>query len=101
MNFASGNYIDGYIRTLEALGLDEGEKSLQLTPTEWANDFTIFAIKLASGPVGQGVRSIVPSGSASLSLVFAEALTEAVDVVMMLETQATLEIDHLRNVIMS
>ena len=45
-SWADGNYIKDYMTFLAELGYDTGDNCAQITPTEWANGYTLLAFKL-------------------------------------------------------
>ena len=53
-NFASGQYITAYSTFLQELECDTEDKSVSLTPSEWANGYTLFAFKITDGSIGPG-----------------------------------------------
>ena len=68
-NFANGQYIMAYSTFLQELECDTGNKSVSLTPFEWANGYTLYAFKITDGPIGPGTygpRSKSATGSARL-----------------------------------
>ena len=51
-NFATGQYIKAYSTFLQELECDTGDNSVSLTPSEWANGYTLSAFKITDGPIG-------------------------------------------------
>ena len=51
MNFTTGDYELAYINTLEAIGMDTGNRALAIKPSEWASGYNLYAFKLQPGPV--------------------------------------------------
>ena len=44
-NFATGQYIKAYSTFLKELECDIGDTSVSLTPSEWANGYTLYVLK--------------------------------------------------------
>lgn len=99
MDYATGNYQRAYLNTLAALGLDNDNRSISLTPTDFANGFAIYGFKIAPGPVDGTVHTTANSvGSIVVNATFAAALLVNVDMIVYAETPAVLEIDKLSSV---
>ena len=103
-SWADGNYIKDYMTFLSELGYDTGDKCAQISPTEWANGYTLFAFKLTPGPIGSGVagpRTHAKSGNARLELSFAQPTQENIKIVLMYQSPAVLEVDLWNNVVLT
>ena len=69
LNFATGQYIKAYSTFLQELEFDTGDKSVSLTPSVWANGYTLYAVKITDGfikPETYGPRSKSTTESARL-----------------------------------
>ena len=78
-NLANGQYIKDYMTLLQELECDTGDKSVSLTPSEWANGYTLYAFKITNGPIGPGTygpRSKSATGSARLEVSLAATVNE-------------------------
>ena len=78
--------------------------SLQLTPHQWANGYTLFAFKLTEGLIGScvaGPRSHSNDKNFRLKLIFLKAMTANLKLNLIYQTHALLEIDMFNNVVMS
>ena len=53
-NFANGQYKKAYMTFLEELECNTGDKSVSLTPSEWANGKTLYAFKITDGLIRPG-----------------------------------------------
>ena len=99
MDFAKKDYMRAYLNTLQALGLDTDNRAIDITPDEFGGGYTIYGFKVAPGPVDGAVHTLANSvGSIVANLTFATALTENVDMIVLAETPAILEIDKLSGV---
>ena len=94
-NFATGDYIREYYCFLEGLGLDVGTKSIDITPTDWSTSYNLYVFRL----MPSGIQSIPVSGSARLELKFSIATAQNIIAILYSESNAILEIDRYRNVI--
>ena len=99
MDFAKKDYMRAYLNTLQALGLDNDNRAIDITPDEFGSGYTIYGFKIAPGPVDGTVHTLANSvGSIAANLTFAAALTANVDVIVLAETPAIIEIDKLSSV---
>ena len=99
MNYATGDYQRAYLNTLAALGLDNGNRGISLTPEEFAAGFNIYGFRIAPGPIDGTVFSSSNSvGGLTVDVKFAGALQAAVDMIVFAESPAILEIDTLSTV---
>ena len=96
-NFARSDYIREYLGLLEALNLDIGPKTIDLSPSDWANACPIFMFRIAPS----GLPSIPRTGTARLDLKFTGATGQAINVLLYAEYPAIVEIDRDRNVIVA
>ena len=99
-DFANKDYINSYIAVLSALGYDIGPNCWDLTPQEWANGYTIFAFKITPGPIGT-IRSPPRTGSIRLELKFSSATGANINVLLLSQQPAELQIDKFKNIINS
>ena len=70
-NFANGEYKRAYMQFLQELEFDNGDKCVNLTLSEWANRYTLYAFKITDGLIGHGTygpRSMSTTGSARLEI---------------------------------
>jgi len=102
LSFRDGeeDYLRGYMLLLEALGIDEGDRSIDLTPEEWASGYTIFGFKITPGPIGaSGARSIQRSGSLRIEVKFSTPTAININLLLYAEYPNLVEIDRFRNMI--
>jgi hypothetical protein len=96
MDFANHDCQRAYLNTLAALGLDNDNRAIDLTPDDFENGFAIFGFKIAPGPIEGVVHTVANRvGSLTVNIVFSVAITANVDMIVFAETPATLEIDKL------
>ena len=82
-NFANGQYLKAYMTLLQELECDTGDKSISLTPSEWANGYMIYTLQVTDGqmkPETYGPRSKSATGSARLEMPLAAAVNENIKV---------------------
>ena len=94
-NFATGDYIREYFLFLEGLGLDLGTKSINVTPSDWARNCNVYVFRL----MPSGIASIPVTGSVRIEMKFAGATGHNINLLLYSESNALLEIDRYRNVI--
>ena len=100
--FANKQYIKAYMTFLQELKCDTGDKSLSFTPSEWANGYSLYAVKITDGPIGPGnygPRSKSATGSASLEVSFAEAMNENIKMILLYQMLGRLEFDRFNAVL--
>ena len=101
-NFANGQYKTDYYTMLEQLECDSGDECISLTPSDWANGYTVYALKITDGPIGPdtyGRRSKSATGSVRLKVAFAAAVNENIKVILLYQMLGRLEFDQFQNVI--
>ena len=101
-NFANGQYNRAYMQFLQELECDTGDKSVNLTPSEWANGYTLYAFKITDSPIGPGTygpRFKSATGSARLEIFFAKAVNKNIKVVVFYQMLGRIEFDQFKQVI--
>ena len=99
MDFATKDCTRAYLNTLQALGHDVDNQAIDISPADFVSGYTIYGFKIAPGPVDGVVHTLANSvGSVVANLTFATALTENVDMIVLAERPAILEIDKLSSV---
>jgi hypothetical protein len=98
-DFATKDYWRAYVNTLASLELDNGNRAITLTGSDFASGFTVFGFKIAPGPVdGVIFNAANNTGSIVVNATFSAALTANVDMIVYAETPSTIEIDKLSSV---
>ena len=92
---ASSEYIREYLGVLEGLSIDTGNKSIALTPTEWANDYPLFIFRISPG----GLPTLPKTGAANLSIKFRDPTPNIITIIVYSEFSNFLEIDRDRNLV--
>ena len=95
-NFATGQYIKAYSTFLHKLKCDTCDKSVSVTPSEWANEYTLYAFKITEGPIGPGTygpRFKSAIKSARLVVSFAAAMTENIKMVLLYQMLNRIDFD--------
>ena len=100
MDFTSKQYIKAYRFLLKQLELSEGDKSLCLSPDDWANGYTFFAIRIVPHPSGPGIEQVKSRDSnVRLELQFdSGSPSETVSVIVLAEHSDALLIYESRQV---
>ena len=96
-NFTTGDYIREYYGLLEGIGLDTGNKAIDLTPEEWASSLPLFIFRL--NPCG--LPSLPQVGAARLVLKFRTPTPNVITVMIFSEVPTIAEIDQYRNLILA
>jgi len=103
-NFDNGQYIKDYITMQTQLGFGKGDKCVSLTPTKWAEGYTIYAFQITDGPIGSGTegpRSRSTTGAVRLEVGFAAAQNTNIKVIVLSQSLGVLEFDEFKNVVIS
>ena len=101
-NFANGQYLKAYLTLVQELECDTGDKSISLTPSEWANDYTLYDFKITDGPIGSGTyhpRSKSTTGSACLEVSFAAPVNENIKVIVYYQSPGKIEFNQFKAVL--
>ena len=94
-NFTTGDYIREYFLFLEGLGLDLGHKSINVTSEDWVQNCNIYVFRL----MPSGIPSVPPTGSVRLELKFRTQTPHNINLLLYSESNALVEIDRDRNII--
>ena len=97
-NFEEGDYIRSYFGVLEALGFDVGPICWDITPEEWEEGYNLYAFKVTPGPIGM-VKTPSRVGSIRIELRFAAATTFNINILLLSQQGAELQIDKYKNVL--
>ena len=97
-NFANIDYISSYYGVLEALGFDIGPTCWDLKPEEWANGYNLYAFKITPGPIGT-VHTPTRVGSIRLIIKFAAATGANINVLLLSQQSAEIQVDKYKNII--
>ena len=98
-NFAAdgADYNREYLGTLSALDLDSDcERTLCITPQQWAAGYTFFAFKLFPNQ-----SQSQPTGSLRLELRFANQTQHIVNIILLAESAGAIEIDKYKNILIT
>ena len=90
------------ITFLSQLKFNKGDKSVALTPYEWANGYTLYAFQTTDGPIGSGAhspRSAISTGKLRLSIGFSEANNTTIKVIVLSQSVGVIDINQFKNVV--
>jgi len=96
-NFTNADYLREYFLFLEGLGLDLGTKSIDITPEQWARNCNFYVFRL----MPSGIPSLPSIGSARIELKFGTPTPHNINLLFYSESNALMEIDRYRNIILS
>ena len=97
-NFVTGDYLREYLTVLAQMGYDVGPDTWSINPTKWATGYTIWVFKVTPGAIG-AVRSNQVTGDIRLDVKFTAATTANINLIILSEEPATLEIDKFNHVL--
>ena len=86
------------------LGFAKGDKCGNETPTEWANNYTIYAFNVTKEPIGSGTegpRSRSTTGFIRLEVGYAESQNTNIKVLLLFQNRRVLKCDAFKNVVVS
>ena len=75
---------------------------MSLTPSKWANGYTLYAFKITDGPIRPGLygpQSKSAIGSARLEVSFTAAVNENIKVVLLYQMLGRIEFDRFNVVL--
>ena len=84
------------------MNLHKGDKSVALTPEEWANEYTLYAFKTTDGPIGPGAqtpRSCISTGKLRLSIGYAQLNNQSIKVILYSQSVGFIDINQFTNVV--
>ena len=99
-DFAKGLYLRSYVQTMNALNYFNTDDTNGLTPSEFANGYTLYAFDLtADGQLNAAHRQPITSKNLRLELGFEKELPNTINVVLYAVYDSAIEITQLRDVI--
>jgi len=88
-----------YFEVIKSMGDLAGGVAINLTPSEFAEGYTFFPLKLTPGPIKvHGLKSPSRHGSVRIELKFRNALPRNINVIVLAEFDAYLRIEGAKNV---
>jgi hypothetical protein len=104
-NFAADakgrNYISGYLALFEGTGRGGSDFGNDLTPTDFADGYTLFVYNLDPEFKRGKYLNLVKRANVRLEIKFAKALTETVNIVIYAEHPNLYEVDEAHNIIVT
>ena len=99
-NFNKNTYLRSYVQTMRALNYYNTDDTNGITPSQWANGYTIYAFDLTSNKdVSTNCLQANLSRNLRLELSFEKALASTINVLIYAVTDSMIEITQLRDVI--
>lgn len=100
-DFTNGRYIREYAQLFDGIGALFADKGLAISREEFANGFTIFVFDLTPDQNCQSCLSPAKTGTIRIELKFANPTTATINLLLLAEYDAWIEIDKFRNIITS
>jgi hypothetical protein len=98
--FSTKAYIKEYHKCLSEIGLNNGDRAIDINPEDWANGDTWFWFKVTPGVISPySPRELPRTGSLKLQVSFGTATAVSVNVICYAQYLGHIEIDVNRNVI--
>jgi hypothetical protein len=97
-DFGNGKIIDGYWTLLQATGKVLKDVDIDISREDYVDGYTLFGWDLSPDLCEDDHFNLVKTGSVRLSIDFAEALPNTVNVITYAEFENILEVDRNRNV---
>ena len=101
-NFANNKYLKDYNTFLSQVNLHKGDKSVALTPEEWANGYTLYKFKTTDRPIGPGAqtpRFCISTNKVRLSIGFAKPNNQSIKVILYSKSVGFININQFKNVV--
>ena len=101
-NFANNQYRKDDNTFISKLNRHKGDKSVSLTPKEWANGNTLYAFKTTDGSIGpkaQTPRSCISTGKLRLSIGFAQPNNQSIQVILYSQSVGFIDINQFKTVV--
>lgn len=99
LNYEAGEYILAYRNLFTALGKVNQDESINITRWEYPNGFALYAYDLTPDSCTNECFSLIKNATVRVDLKFADALTNALTLIVVLEFENIIENDRNRNVI--
>jgi hypothetical protein len=99
-DFSTKAYIKEYYKSLSEIGLDSGDRAIDINSEDWANGDTWFWFKVTPGVLSPySPRTLPRTGSLKLQVSFGTPTTTSVNLICYAQFLGHLEIDINRNLI--
>ena len=99
-NFEGGLYKREYISLIQAIDIFNKSEDIDLTPTEFANGYTLFGFNLTPDLNITGHAQPIRDGNIRLEVNFSKALDKTINVIIFGVFDAKIEVTKFRNVLM-
>ena len=101
-NYANKQYFTAFSTLFQELEYDTVDKSINLTPSEWTNGYTLYAVKITDGPIESGTYGLLsksPTESARPEVSFAAPVNENIKVIVYYQRVCRIKFDQFNAVI--
>lgn len=97
-DFQNGNYTEEYMALMDAMDMTSSDGDIGITRNDYTNGYTLFAFNLSPDKVIAGHGQPLRDGNLRIEMMFAEALTKAINVITMAIFDDEIQISRLRKV---
>ena len=98
-NFANNIYLKEYNSIFEGLGIHSSNDSVSITRSSYPHGYTLFVFNLKPDPHSSIGISPTRNGNLRLDIKFAQAIAQAVNIILYATFESVLEIDKYHNII--
>lgn len=95
-DFANNIYLRAYLQLLDSIGMGSGDENCGIDPKTYKAGMTLFAFDLTPDKQDSGHWDLIRQGSTVLNAKFNPALPHAIEIVVYVEFDSVIRIDHNR-----
>ena len=96
--FSSGNYVEAFQTLFTGMELDGKDAGIECSRTDYAKGYTLVVFDLSSEVTDVAVQTVHKQGNLQLEVRFAEALPEAINVILYASFPGEIKIDQARSI---
>ena len=96
--FSSNNYVEAFQTLFTGMELDGKDAGLECNRLDYAKGYTLVVFDLSSEVTDASVQTVHKQGNLQLEIRFAEALPEAINVILYASFPGEIKIDQARSI---
>ena len=96
--FSSGNFVEAFQTLFTGMELDGKDAGIECTRMDYAKGYTLVVFDLSSEVTDAAVQTVHKQGNLQLEVRFAEALPEAINVILYATFPGEIKIDQARSI---